>query len=80
VHAAAHLDSDASAELKPRKHHRFADRDSVTYTLRSVRGRNPQVHRPDRVLLLGGGTKATQAIDIATARQRLNAHRGKAKH
>ena len=35
---------------------------------------------PDRVLLLGGGTKATQAIDIATARQRLNAHRGKAKH
>jgi len=36
--------------------------------------------RPDRVLLLGGGTKATQATDIVTARQCLVAHRGKVKH
>jgi putative addiction module killer protein len=35
---------------------------------------------PDQVVLLGGGTKATQAIDLATARQRLVAHRGKVKH
>ena len=35
---------------------------------------------PGRVLLLGGGTKATQAADIALARQHLEKHRGKAKH
>lgn len=36
--------------------------------------------RPGRVLLLGGGTKATQAADIARARGHLQHHRGKAKH
>lgn len=35
---------------------------------------------PEQVVLLGGGSKATQATDIATARQRLAAHRGKVKH
>jgi len=30
---------------------------------------------PDRVLLLGGGSKATQAVDIATASAHLAAHR-----
>ena len=35
---------------------------------------------PEQVVLLGGGRKATQATDIASARQRLVAHRGKAKH
>ena len=35
---------------------------------------------PDRVLLLGGGTKATQSADIAQAREHLQRHRGKAKH
>ncbi len=35
---------------------------------------------PERVLLLGGGTKATQATDINMARKCLVAHRGKAKH
>ena len=35
---------------------------------------------PEQVVLLGGGCKATQASDIATARQCLVAHRGKAKH
>jgi hypothetical protein len=30
---------------------------------------------PDRVLLLGGGSKATQAVDIATASAHLVAHR-----
>lgn len=34
----------------------------------------------ERVLLLGGGSKATQATDIVDARQRLAAHRRKAKH
>lgn len=36
--------------------------------------------RPEQVLLLGGGSKATQATDIVTARQRLVAHRRKVKH
>jgi putative addiction module killer protein len=35
---------------------------------------------PEQVLLLGGGTKATQADDIVTARQRLVAHRGKVEN
>ena len=35
---------------------------------------------PKRVLLLGGGTKATQASDIVVARQRLNANRDEANH
>jgi putative addiction module killer protein len=35
---------------------------------------------PEQVLLLGGGSKATQATDIVLARQRLVAHRGKVKH
>jgi len=35
---------------------------------------------PEQVLLLGGGSKATQATDVVLARQRLVAHRGKVKH
>jgi len=35
---------------------------------------------PEQVVLLGGGSKATQATDIVSARQRLVAHRGKVKH
>lgn len=33
---------------------------------------------PEQVVLLGGGSKVTQAADIATAGQRLVTHRGKA--
>lgn len=35
---------------------------------------------PEQVVLLGAGSKATQATDIVSARQRLVAHRGKVKH
>ena len=35
---------------------------------------------PEQVVLLGGGSKATQATDIVSARQRLVAHRGQVKH
>jgi len=35
---------------------------------------------PERVLLLNGGTKATQRADIATARKHLAKHLEKARH
>jgi len=69
---------------------------SVTYTLRSACvgagvfelrvhiGPGYRVYfaweGPEQVVLLGGGSKATQATDIVSARQRLVAHRGKVKH